>query len=85
MAPTDPYPPVLTTVDTRFYGGQGEDRNTIHGTEFVDVETRNGKVVSVWFRCSLLKFEQHEVDAYRANEMKDAKGMPVYGIVFRED
>lgn len=43
---------------------------TIHGTLHLDVETRKGKVVSVWFRCLGLPFEQHEVDKFRAQEME---------------
>jgi hypothetical protein len=39
-----------------FYGGDG----TIHGTTHLDVETRNGVVVAVWYRCQMLAFEQHE-------------------------
>jgi hypothetical protein len=50
---------------TRFYGGTG----TIHSTGHVDVETRNGNVVAVWFRCSMLPFEQTKVGLDRAEEM----------------
>lgn len=55
------------------YGGRGIERNTIHATEQVDVETdENGKVVSVWFRCMMLPFQQATVDDYRAKEMISA-------------
>lgn len=48
-----------------FYGGGG----TIHHTTKVNVETRNGKVVSVWFRCCALPFDQTDVKLDRAGEM----------------
>jgi hypothetical protein len=35
----------------------------------VDVETDNGRVVAVWFRCQLLPFRQAEVDVHRAADM----------------
>ena len=47
----------------------GHDK-TIHGTTHLDVETKDGEVVSVWFRCMGLPFVQHEVAAERADEMK---------------
>ncbi len=50
---------------SRFYGGSG----TIHGTEQVNVEVCDGRVVSVWFRCCALPFDQTEVDSERAREM----------------
>jgi len=47
----------------------GHDK-TIHGTEHLDVEVdKNGKVVSVWFRCMALPFEQSLAQPWRANEM----------------
>lgn len=51
---------------TRYYGGNG----TIHGTTELDVETKDGKVVAVWFRCCALPFRQSEADQSRADEMK---------------
>ncbi len=46
---------------------------TIHGTEFLDVETdKDGKVVSVWFRCMALPFKQTYVDMQRSKDMKRA-------------
>lgn len=54
---------------TRYYGGNG----TIHRTGHLDVETRNGRVVAVWFRCQMLPFEQHELDSdERAKDMEAA-------------
>lgn len=50
---------------SRFYG----DGGTIHGTGHLDVEVRDGRVVSVWFRCQPLPFEQHDVGETRATEM----------------
>lgn len=47
----------------------GHDR-TIHRTGHLNVETRNGKVVAVWYRCQMLPFEQREVDEYRAKSMQ---------------
>lgn len=49
----------------RYYG----DGGTIHDTGHLHVETHNGKVVAVWFRCQLLPFEQVDVDSHRATEM----------------
>jgi len=49
------------------------DDNTIHRTNHVDVEVDEyGKVVAVWFRCSLVPFEQVEVDVDRAKDMESA-------------
>ena len=42
---------------------------TIHGTGWIDVETRQGKVVAVWFRCCPLPFRQSEVEVNRAADM----------------
>lgn len=70
--------------DNRFYGGTG----TIHSTGYVDVEVdKNGDVVSVWFRCSMLPFKQHNVDEARAADMRRGVGsLPeIDGIVFRRD
>jgi hypothetical protein len=61
-------PPDPNALDVRYYGGSG----TIHQTGHVDVETSNGKVVAVWFRCCMLPFRQTEVEALRKHEMEDA-------------
>jgi hypothetical protein len=50
----------------RFYGGEG----TIHQTGWLDVATHHGTVVSVWFRCQNLPFNQTEVGADRAASME---------------
>lgn len=50
----------------QFYGGTG----TIHRTGHLNVETKNGEVVAVWFRCQLLPFDQVEVTEARADEMR---------------
>ena len=39
-----------------FYG----DGGTIHRTGVLDVEVDAGQVVSVWFRCKMLPFKQHD-------------------------
>lgn len=53
----------------RYYGGNG----TIHSTGLVNVEIdKNGKVVSVWFRCCMLPFDQTIVEKSRADEMRRA-------------
>jgi hypothetical protein len=52
-------------VEGRMYGGTG----TIHRTGYVDVETHNGQVVAVWFRCQPLDFEQTEVEMDRGADM----------------
>ncbi len=49
----------------RTYGGT----KTIHRTGALDVETHNGRVVSVWFRCQVLPFRQTEVGDDRSKEM----------------
>ena len=54
--------------DSRFYGGSG----TWHGTTKVNVETdKEGRVVSVWFRCCALPFDQTVVEESRATEMRE--------------
>jgi hypothetical protein len=57
----------------RYYG----DGGTIHDTGYLHVETCNGRVVSVWFRCQMLPFQQVEVDEARAESMTDSAGIPV--------
>jgi len=47
----------------------GDDK-TWHGTQLLNVETKDGKVVSVWFRCMALPFDQTEVGEDRASEME---------------
>ncbi len=61
-----------------FYGG---DR-TIHQTGHVDVELHKGKVVAVWFRCSMLPFQQVEVDRERAREMEATELRELEGVVY---
>jgi hypothetical protein len=58
--------------NVRTYGHSG----TIHATEHVDVETRNGAVVSVWFRCQMIPFNQVEVSGQRADEMRRNRDLP---------
>lgn len=53
------------------YGTVNGEQRTIHGTEHLDVETdHDGNVVAVWFRCSMLPFEQVAVGASRAADMR---------------
>jgi valyl-tRNA synthetase len=48
----------------------GHDK-TIHRTQHLNVElSEDGDVVSVWFRCSALPFDQTVVSKSRAKEMK---------------
>jgi hypothetical protein len=54
----------------RYYG----DGGTIHDSTYLDVETHNGEVVAVWFRCQMLPFRQIEESALRAAEMR--RGYP---------
>ncbi len=57
----------------RYYG----DGGTIHGTEYLAVETDDlGNVVSVWFRCQMLPFKQVRVDEARAIAMRQADSLP---------
>lgn len=51
--------------ESHFYG----DGGTIHHTGHLDVETYDGEVVAVWFRCQPLAFKQTEVDLARGMEM----------------
>lgn len=62
----------------RFYG----DGGTVHGTGHLDVETFNGEVIAVWFRCQMLPFQQVVIDEQRANSVKsrDGVGVRVRGI-----
>jgi hypothetical protein len=68
---------------TRFYG----DGGTIHGNTELDVEVdRNGKVVAVWFRCSMLPFRASVVDERRAEAMRaEEPAEPLAGVVFRDE
>lgn len=46
-------------------------KNTLHQTQRVNVELdKDGKVVSVWFRCMALPFDQIVVDPARASKMR---------------
>jgi hypothetical protein len=66
------------------YGFDG----TIYNNESLDVEVRNGKVVAVWFRCTLLPFTQEDVDKSRADEMDLAyasDAVPGLHAVIQED
>ena len=66
-----------------FYGGD----KTVHRTGWLDIETRNGEVVAVWFRCAMLPFRQVEVDKERAREMKGVGAMNenIRGIEFEPE
>lgn len=50
---------------SRYYG----DGGTIHDTNSLDVETHDGLVVAVWFRCQPLPFKQAFAETERALEM----------------
>ena len=47
--------------------------NTIHRTKLVNVEvdSKTGEVVSVWFRCLALPFDVTKVYKNRVKEMKE--------------
>jgi len=62
------YTKAITPKNFIHYGDWG----TIHHTEYLHVETHRGKVVSVWFRCLQLPFEQVRVDKERSGEMDRA-------------
>jgi hypothetical protein len=66
----------------RYYG----DGGTIHGGYSLDIETYQGKVVGVLFRCQNLPFKQHDVDSYRAKELQYNKfGAPeIHGIELKD-
>jgi hypothetical protein len=42
----------------------------------LDIEVRDGRVVSVWFNCLLLPFEQHDVPAAREAELGASANPP---------
>lgn len=65
----------------RFYG----DDKTIHRTTAVDVETHNGEVVSVWFRCQPIAFRQSEVDEGRADAMRRMPSPEITGVQVSDD
>jgi len=54
---------------SRYYG----DGGTIHSTNHLDIEVRNGEVVAVWFRCQMLPFRQHEADGFVGEGNPDIK------------
>jgi hypothetical protein len=66
---------------SRFYGDEG----TIHRTDFIDVETFNGEVVAVWFRCQAIAFRQHEVDLVRATNILDMVAPKITGVEVSDD
>ena len=47
--------------------------NTIHRTKLVNIEvdSKTGEVVSVWFRCLALPFDVTKVNKSRSSEMKN--------------
>lgn len=59
-------------TDSRYYG----DGGTIHGTQYLDVEVHDGRVVAVWFRCQQLPFVQRDVGADRAMTMDIMSNLP---------
>lgn len=66
----------------RFYG----DGGTIHDTTFVDVETHQGEVVAVWFRCQMLPFKQTDVKINRAIEMRTSNvHSQLHGVHITDD
>lgn len=67
-----PEPEPEVKPKTRVYGHD----KTWHQTGEVNVELYEGRVVSVWFRCSLLPFTQTEVDLVRAGSMNRAYQPP---------
>lgn len=62
---------------TRFYGGNG----TIHRTGELDIETYQGTVIAVWFRCQQLPFRQVTIDLDRAAEIAYPPMLPGVEIV----
>lgn len=60
-----------TGSEFRYGDVPGGGRNTIHGSHHVDVEIGpDGHVVGVWFRCAVVPFAEHRVDADRADSMR---------------
>jgi hypothetical protein len=76
-------------MSEQFYYGTKPDgsRNTIHASTHFDVETKDGKVVAIWFRCLLVPFEQHEIDEDRARDLTDAfpLNITVLGLEVQRD
>jgi hypothetical protein len=73
----------------QFYGAGG----TIHSGGEVNIERdpATGGVVSVWFRCSVLRFTDDVVDPARAEDMRrmyrgsGRRPPAIRGIVFEEE
>jgi len=59
------------TKTKKEYKAPLEIGGTIHDDGILDVESHNGKVVAVWFRCQALPFRQVEIAKFRAGEMID--------------
>jgi len=59
----------------------GDDK-TIHRTSMVNVELdKHGQVVSVWFRCHPVPFDQHVASDDRAEEMRSMyRGNSIPGV-----
>jgi hypothetical protein len=51
---------------TRYYG----DGGTVHNSIDLDIETYNGEVIAVWFRCQHLPFKQFKIDECRKRELE---------------
>jgi len=77
---SSPYP---AEEGVAFYG----DGGTIHNDPVLDIETHNGDVVAVWFRCQHLPFEQLVVSKSRAEQMQSAyinsPGPLICGLVLK--
>jgi hypothetical protein len=54
----------------RFLKTPKEEGGTIHSTGHLDVETYDGKVVAVWFRCRTLPFAQTEIGYSRFADLR---------------
>ena len=74
---------LLNDKAARFYG----DGGTIHSTRHLHVGVYQGKVVSVWFRCQALPFEQIDVDKSRAEDMRNMYSRPIctlHGVTVKD-
>lgn len=70
----------------RFRKGAVPQGGTIHQTGHLDIETHDGKVIAVWFRCRTLPFQQHETGYQRFSDLKQM-GQPsiqITGINFED-
>jgi hypothetical protein len=75
---------LFANFGTRYYG----DGGTIHSsTHHIDIETYQGEVVGVWFRCQALPFKQIKVSGERSVQMSllyDEQKSELHGVEIKD-